>query len=139
MTTQDWGIKTWQHPGPSELLGDKNVISCLEVSWPELSPRDGDINYLSLSLQVLFVAALALVDCSPVAPPAYPVEAYPDIAPNYNVSQNIIFSLSLSHKNPPGNYLGAMPSSIMFEYISTTNRWMYQNIWQGYKTQGSRE
>ena len=89
------------------------------MSWPELSPRDGDINYLSLSLQVLFVAALALVDCSPVAPPAYPVEAYPDIAPNYNVSQNIIYPL---RQKPTSQYLGAMPSSIMFEYISTTNR-----------------
>merc|ERR1712203_609962 len=37
-----------------------------------------------MASKVLFVAALALVDCSPVAPPAYPVEAYPDIAPNYN-------------------------------------------------------
>ena len=76
-------------------------------------------------MQVLLAAALAvshLVNCSPVAPPAYPVEAYPDIAPNYNVSQNIISSLSLPNKNPPANYLGAMPTSIMFEYISTTNR-----------------
>ena len=81
---------------------------------------------LSLSLQVLIAAALAvlspLVSCSPVAPPAYPVEAYPDIAPNYNVSRSCLYIFILGHKNPAGNYLGAMPSSIMFEYISATNR-----------------
>ena len=76
------------NPRPRELLGDKNVISCLQVS-SVTEPAPALLSSLSLSLQVLLAAALAvshLVNCSPVAPPAYPVEAYPDIAPNYNVS-----------------------------------------------------
>merc|ERR1712076_101463 len=38
-----------------------------------------------MASKALIAAALAaLASSSPVAPPAYPVEAYPDIAPNYN-------------------------------------------------------
>ena len=117
-------IETWQDQ--ENYLADKNVISCWEVSG------DCDTNY-RLSLQVLLAAFLAVsqvAQSSPVGPPApYPVEAYPDIAPNYNVSQNSIYPL---RQKPSSQYLGAMPSSIMFEYISTTNRWMYQNIWQAH-------
>ena len=123
-------IETWQDH--ENYLADKNVISCWEVSVQ--SPADCDTNY-RLSLQVLLAAVLAVsqvAQSSPVGPPApYPVEAYPDIAPNYNVSQNSIYPL---RQKPSSQYLGAMPSSIMFEYISTTNRWMYQNIWQAHKT-----